>query len=60
MSKKKHVIHIDAIRGHQKMSPDELQAFMHAKKSGHVHLNKSKIIDRKKKNIIRIEEEKHD
>lgn len=49
MSKKKHVIHIDAIRGHQKMSPDELQAFMHAKKSGHVHLNKSKIIDRKKK-----------
>lgn len=42
-------IHIDAIRGHVKMSPNELQAYLHARKSGHVHKDKTKIIDRKVK-----------
>jgi len=42
-------IHIDAIRGHAKMSTDELQAYLHARRSGHVHQDKSKVISRKAK-----------
>jgi len=42
-------IHIDAIRGHAKMSTDELQSYLHARRSGHVHQDKSKVISRKAK-----------
>lgn len=46
---KKEIIHIDAIRGHQKMTSEELQAHLVHRRSGHVHEDKSKRIDRKQK-----------
>ena len=42
-------IHIEGIRGHAKMSDTELQAYLHARRSGHVHTDKSKTIPRKTK-----------
>lgn len=42
-------IHIEGIRGHAKMSSVELQAYLHARRSGHVHTDKSKRISRKTK-----------
>lgn len=47
-------IHIDGIRGHAKMPAEELQAYLHARRSGHIHTDKSKIISRKQKHTSKI------
>lgn len=34
---------------YKKLDPDELQAYLHARRSGHVHTDKTKVIPRKRK-----------
>lgn len=36
-------------KGYKKLDSEELQAYLHARRSGHVHKDKSKIIARKQK-----------
>ena len=45
----KQTIIIPGIRGHIKMTPEELQAHLVNRKGGHVHANKKKQLDRKRK-----------
>lgn len=45
----KQIIHIEGLRGHQKMTPEELQARLVHRRSGHVHSDKKKQIERKRK-----------
>lgn len=52
--KTKEIIHIEARQGHHKMTPEELQAHLVARRSGHIHTDKSKQISRKQKYNKRI------
>lgn len=36
-------------KSYKKLDSEELQAYLHARRSGHVHTDKTKIISRKRK-----------